>query len=111
MARPRIGSRGRSRDDSRSYVVVVVVAHKSPQLRFSNLLENFAEEISERDPACRRRDTAPNFSPTKMNKFSTALFSSRVPCPAVSQSPCHIISTEFSGEEGEESPPAGNYDR
>jgi len=40
-----MGSHNRFHDDSRSYVVVV--SHKNPQLRFSNLLENFAGEISD----------------------------------------------------------------
>lgn len=49
-----MGSRG---DHSRSYVVVVAYKNR-PQLRFSNLLENFAEEISHAIPACCQRDTA-----------------------------------------------------
>ncbi|KYQ58754.1 hypothetical protein ALC60_02402 [Trachymyrmex zeteki] len=72
MVHPRMGSHDRIHDNSRSYVVVV--AHKSPQLEFSNLPENFARKLATRSGV-----TSPtNFSSMKMNKF-LALFSNREP--------------------------------
>ncbi|KYN09678.1 hypothetical protein ALC57_18199 [Trachymyrmex cornetzi] len=47
MVCPRMGSHDRIHDNSRSYVVIVV-AHKSPQLEFSNLPENFARKLTTR---------------------------------------------------------------
>jgi len=85
----RMGSHDRIYDNSRSYIVVVVVAHKSPQLEFSNL-ENFSMEISDAFGATSPTRYGRNFSFTKMNKF-LALFSKRTCAhPAVSDVPHHF---------------------
>ncbi|KYM88283.1 hypothetical protein ALC53_02765 [Atta colombica] len=73
MVHPRMRSHDRIHDNSRNYVIVVV-AHKSPQLEFSNLPENFVRKLAILTNVTRQK----NFSPMKMNKF-LVLFSNREP--------------------------------